>query len=277
VFNYFEIGCDCEQSVFPALPEDIDCSYTPRDSQIVGLVMLPLGASLPTDWTSAAAFVAAIDNTETAGRKGKYFIGMGDVPESADIIVPLGRGHQHIAGRVWTLNFAPGMATEGQYNFLRTLQRQHRQFRFWFATMGGRVLGGPQGIKPSFVTAKTLYGGGREDLEAAKIVINWRSCAEPDRVDMPSLFNVDSAGGVIISGGGGGGGGEALSIYQQEFTAPSGTSVTVTANGGVLPAESAIMVFFNGQFYTGWTKAGSAINMGFTLDPLHIVNVVFFA
>ena len=115
--------CDCEQSVLSVLPDGIDCSYTPRNSQIAGIVMLPLGAALPTDWQSAQAFLDAIDNTETLGRKGKYFIGIGDIPESEDITVRLGRTHQEIIGRRWTLNFAPGMAVASQYAFLQKLQK----------------------------------------------------------------------------------------------------------------------------------------------------------
>jgi hypothetical protein len=236
--------CNCEQSVLSVLPDGIDCSYTPRNSQIAGIVMLPLGAALPTDWQSAEAFLDAIDNTETAGRKGKYFIGIGDIPESEDITVRLGRTHQEIIGRRWTLNFAPGMAVASQYAFLQNLQKTRRNFRFWFATMGGRLLGGANGIRPDFVTAKTLYGGGAEDLEVAKLVLQWQAMVEPDRAHLPALFDIDSPAGLAP---GIDGGMANIRVISQAFIDTTSGVLTFTENGGTIPTDSLVGVYMNGQ------------------------------
>jgi hypothetical protein len=244
MLNYFDIGCDCEQSVLSVLPDDIDCSYLPRLSQIAGMVMLPLGAPLPTNWQSADAFLSAIDNTETEGRKGKYFLGVGDMPESEDIIVPLGRAHRHIAARRWTLNFAPGITVASQYAFFRRLQVAPRNMRFWFATMGGRLLGGASGIRPEFITAKTLYGGGADDFEQAKITLQWLACADPDRTDLPALFNIDSPAGLIPGIGDGMGN---IKVIAQQFYDHTGPVLTFTENGGIVPTDSLVGVYQNGQ------------------------------
>ncbi len=120
--------CVCEQSAFPVLPEDVDCLPTPRHSQIAGIIMLPLGAALPTDWTSAASFLQRLDNTDAVGTKGKYFVGIGSIEPAADVVVPLGRNYDHIALRKWTLNFAIQMGYASQYAFLQNIQKSRRQW-----------------------------------------------------------------------------------------------------------------------------------------------------
>lgn len=252
--------CDCEQSVLSVLPDGIDCSYTPRNSQIAGIVMLPLGAALPTDWQSAQAFLDAIDNTETAGRKGKYFIGIGDIPESEDITVRLGRTHQEIIGRRWTLNFAPGMAVASQYAFLQNLQKTRRNFRFWFATMGGRLLGGASGIRPDFVSAKTIYGGGVEDLEAAKLILQWQAMVEPDRTHLPELFDIDSPAGLAP---GIDGSMVNFKIISQEYYNSSTNVLTFTENGGTIPADSVVGIYRDGQklFPLEYVRTGNVVTI----------------
>ena len=259
--NYFSTTlCDCEQSVLSVLPDGIDCSYTPRNSQIAGIVMLPLGAALPTDWQSAQAFLDAIDNTETAGRKGKYFIGIGDIPESEDITLRLGRTHQEIIGRRWTLNFAPGMAVASQYAFLQNLQKTRRNFRFWFATMGGRLLGGVNGIRPDFVTAKTLYGGGVEDLEVAKLTLQWQAMVEPDRTHLPELFDIDSPAGLAP---GIDGSMVNFKIISQEYYNSSTNVLTFTQNGGTIPTDSVVGIYRDGQklFPLEYVRTGNVVTI----------------
>lgn len=263
MLNYFDIGCDCEQSVLPVLPDDIDCSFVPRHSQLAGLVMLPLGAPLPTNWANAEAFLSVIDNTEAEGRAGKYFLGVGDMPEAEDIIVTLGRAHREIAARRWTVNFAPGIAVASQYAFLRRLQVAPRNMRVWLATMGGRLLGGPEGIRPEYITAKTLYGGATEDLEAAKIILQWTACAEPDRADVPALFNIDSPAGLVPGIGEGMGN---IKVISQQFYDQAGAVLTFTENSGTIPADSLVGVYQNGQrmLPIQFVRAGNVI----TIDAL---------
>jgi hypothetical protein len=249
----------------------------PALSQVAGLVILPVGAPLPTSWTNANAWGNVLDNAATDDLTGRYFICTGEITEPVDINVRLGRGHLQTARRRYELTAFPSFFDDTGYAFLRNLQRSNRGFRLWVATLGGRLLGGATGLKPHFITAKMIYPGGVEDREQAKVAIQWYADTDADRASVPALFGTGTAGSNVLYGSGGGSGGGGVVPYQQEFTSLSGTSVTITENGGVLPEDSAIMVFFNGQLYTGWTKLGSSINMGFTLDPLHVVNVVFFA
>ena len=200
---------------------------------------------MPTNWASAEAFLEALDNTDTTGAKGKYFLGIGNIDEPADVTVPLGRAHEHIALRKWSLNFAPEIGYSAQYAFLQSLQRSRRNFRFWFATMGGRLIGGPQGIRPEFVTAKAVYGGGNDDLEAGRIVLRWSACVEAPRsnagaeifnIGVPSSFSTET-GGVMGN----------LKVITQTFYDQAGDTLIFTENGGTIPADSMVGVYHNGQ------------------------------
>jgi hypothetical protein len=86
------------------------------------------------------------------------------------------------------------------------------------------------------------------------------------------------SGGATVPGGGTGiTPTPPVRIFQQEFTGSADDTVTVTANGGVLPGNPAsIVVFFNGQQYTGYTVNGSDIEMNFTFTALDVILILFF-
>lgn len=63
--------------------------------------------------------------------------------------------------------------------------------------------------------------------------------------------------------------------FSQTFTNTTSTTLTVTANSGVLPAEDSIEVYLNGQLLTGWTKTGSAIDLPFTPETSDTIIVRF--
>lgn len=261
MMNYWGVNCNCEQSALQVLPEDVDCLPLPRQSQIVGLIMLPLGAALPSNWADADAFLERLDNTDTTGLKGRYMLGIGSVEPATDLLVSLGRNHEHIAVKKWTLNFAPQIGYAAQYRFLQSLQRSQRNFRFWFATLGGRLLGGDQGIRPEFVTANVSYPGGTDDTETAAISIRWSSCAEPPRsnaadgifnLDLPSYFSIET-GGVMGN----------LKIITQPFYNQASDVLTFTENGGIIPADSLVGVYQNGQrlLPVQFTRSGNVITI----------------
>lgn len=255
--------CGCEQSAFTALPENVDCLPLPRHSQIAGLIMLPLGAALPTDWTNAESFLERLDNTDTIGTKGKYLLGIGSIEPATDVLVSLGRNHEHIATRKWTLNFAPQIGYAAQYAFLQSLQKSRRNFRFWFATMGGRLIGGANGIRPEFITAKVFYPGAAEDIEAASISIRWAACAEPPRSNAASeIFNLDLPGYYSVETGGTMG---SLKVITQAFYNQISDTFVFTENGGAIPPDSLVGIYQNGQKMrpNQYVKIGSA----FTIDP----------
>lgn len=209
--------------------------------------MLPLGAARPVDWTDYSSFAEILDNTTTAIDKGKWFTGQGEIPEATDITVSIGRSVRRIVRRRYDLVLNVDIATDEQYEFIRSLQKNYRSFRFWAPTLGGRLLGGNEGIRPDFLTAKTVYGGGVNDVEAGRISLQWFSDVDPERAYMPDLFLGQPS---TPSGGSESGGGDTVNLYSQNFEASATATLTWTQNGGDLPmsnTEAQILVFQNGQ------------------------------
>lgn len=246
MMNWFSTDpCDCAPAL-PVLCEDPLRLVKPKFSQICGLIMLPLGAARPVSWTDYNSFAAILDNTATDISKGKWFTGQGELPEATDITVSIGRGVRRIVRRRYDLPLNIDIATDQQYEFIRSLQKNYRSFRFWIPTLGGRLLGGNEGIRPDFLTAKTVYGGGVNDVETGRISLQWFSDVDPERTYMPDLF----LGQPSVPSGGESGGGSTVNVYSQNFEASATATLTWTQNGGDLPlsnTEAQILVFQNGQ------------------------------
>lgn len=256
--------CTCEQSALAVLPESVDCLSLPRHSQITGVIMMPLGAALPTDWASAESFLERLDNTDTTGAKGKYFLGIGSLAPATDVLVPLGRNHNHIALRKWSLNFAPQIGYSSQYAFLQSLQRSRRNFRLWFATLGGRLIGGANGIRPEFITANVNYQGGAEDVETASIIVHWSACTEAPRSNAADeIFNLGLPGSYSIESGSVMGN---IKIISQEYYDQSTNVLTFTENGGTIPADSVVGIYRDGQrlFPLEYVRTGNVVTISST-------------
>lgn len=66
-------------------------------------------------------------------------------------------------------------------------------------------------------------------------------------------------------------------VYSQTFTGVTGDEVTVTANNGELPSNTAqIAVFVNGQYTEQWTHSGAVISFSITIDSGDTVLVKFW-
>jgi hypothetical protein len=185
--NFFSTYC-CPQSTLPILPADVDCVPLPSLSQLAGVILLPLGAPLPEDWTDYYSWMQVLDNLDLSGLKGRYFIVTGEITEAQDIVQRLGRTKNLIVRKRYTATIYPQWFDNESYEFLRSIQKSKLSFRFWLATYGGRLLGGAKGIRPEFVTAKMIYAGDSASFEQAKFILEWYADVEPDRTNLPQLL-----------------------------------------------------------------------------------------
>lgn len=236
--NFFNTGCI--QSAFPVLPVNVDCIPTPALSQIAGVIIMPIAAGSPGDWTDATSFLNAIDNSDTNDQKGKYFLGVGEIPEPDDITVTLGRSNVKVVRRRYNLLFSPAWYDDIHYAFFRKMQQGRLNFRFWIATYGGRLLGGPYGLMPSFVNAKMAYGRANEDREIVNLTLQWYADSDPDRVNNPDIFGIPKFYFPQQQA--------EVMFFQELFYSQSGNTLVWTQNNGVLPTNAAqIAVYQNGQ------------------------------
>jgi len=243
--NFFAVT-GCGYSAVPVLPADAECLPLPSYSQVAGLIMLPLGAAPPANWTDAAALLDTIDNTDTTGAKGRMFLCTGGIEQASDTDVTLGRGNVRTVRRAWTLEALPIWFENEQYAFLRHLQRRNnRAWRIWVITKGGRLLGGPTGIRPNFITGGMAYGAGKDDREQARLTVRWFGDVDADRANVPDILSglpsFYTPGGGAISD---------LMIFADIYADHTGQTLTWTKNGGVLPTtntDAQIGVYMNGQ------------------------------
>jgi len=236
------LAADCKRVFIPAITADQNTQLPPRLSEICGLLVLPLGSAGPTDWTDGNAVEETSDNTVIDNSKAKWIIGRGEMQAPEDIVVEMGKDERRIARRLYALEFEVNVRCDPELSFLKAFQRNYRAFRFWFATRGNRFLGGTNGIYPKFVTAWSPFL--RDDLERGFIRIEWYADGAPTRATVNNLF--------------GGGSGEEdtpvpienVMYHQQSFASTSTSTLTWTANSGVLPSANTaaqILVFQNGQ------------------------------
>ena len=181
----------CGTPELTTLPVDGLCVAlaAPRLSQIKAVLILPKPLKPPSDWTSKSDIEDIVDNTDGTNTKGKWITGFGELPEPEDITTTLGRVHKIICRRKYTLLLNGVLSCEENYTFLQILQTNWTGWRFWFYTVGGRIIGGENGIKPSFVSPKFSYGSDSGAIESSSLRIEWDADSAANRAYVPGVFS----------------------------------------------------------------------------------------
>lgn len=233
-------GLGCGRDTLLELPVPGACAGTGAGafSQIGAVIILPLG-TLPAPWDTAPAFEAAF------AQGGRYLPVTGAIPRPVPNRAVLGRvtnGSSVITHRAYALSADVPLGCAGVDTFLAGLQKNWRGWRFWAVTAGGELIGGPTGIQPRYVDAGSAWGGGRDDVKAGYLTIEWTAAGDPATAYVPALTYM-------------GGGGEQpeppttmSAVVVQSFLGQVGNVLTVTVNSGALPTPypARVWVFQNG-------------------------------
>ena len=171
-------------------------------SQVKELVILPNGATQPTDWTKRADMKAVIDNASEDNTKAKLMLGIGDVPPSVPTIYTPPKGKILYGYSLYTLNFTFKNLDDNGYEFLRILEAHPRNFTFWYGTVGNHLFGNDGGIKPWKVEAYLPLDRSQQGVEHGNIVLQWWARTSPNRVYMESLSDDDIVNNIFGFGGG---------------------------------------------------------------------------
>lgn len=234
------LAADCVRVTMPAIAADQNDVRPPKLSEICGLLILPMGAAPPDNWVLQSNIEDTADNNVTDNSKAKWLVGRGEMPQPENVIVGLGRDERRIARRLFALEFEVNIRCIPELNFIKVFERQYRSFRFWFATRGGRFLGGNTGIHPKFVDSWTPYE--RDGLERAFIRIEWYADGSPMRTSVSNLFQ-NGAGDLPVQI-------DNIMYYADSYPSQVSSTLTWIKNSGVLPTtntQAQIMVFQNGQ------------------------------
>ena len=232
------LGYGCGGGVLSTLPEPGACgaSARPLPSQIAAIICAKPGLT-PEDWTSVTSV-----NTFASGA-GKYLPVVGAIPKPEPNRATLGRaanGALITTHKKYIANLRPAVGCGDARTFVDGLGNNWKGFYFWLMTDGGRIIGGPTGIKPAWIDSGAFYPEGRDSLEELFIDIEW--------------FGDDSIPTAFVPGIGLTGVPQEppdniTDMFIQSFPNLQTNAVEVTVNGGVLPTphDARVWVFQNGN------------------------------
>jgi len=237
-FNNAFLGSFALPAYVGSLPVSSDAGGQLALSEVCNILLLPLGGSFPTTWSDLTSLQAAIDNTDTTGGYGKWLPGKGSIPASNVLTAPMGRQHLKKVGAEYTLTFEVPIWCAAYYEACRTIQKNPTYYYLWFFTVAGFGFGGQNGIRPYYLHCDLPKGGSDGAVEVGIITIRWRADGDPARVSLPGLNGgTDETSELSIT------------MYRQQFTSVSSSTLTWTQNNGDIPPAPTVRlwVYQNGQ------------------------------
>lgn len=139
-------------------------------------------AAKPTDWESASAWAAVLSNTEAG--KIRFLNVIGDMPEPEQEIITLSGGREKAGLKTYLVNFDIDEFNDVNYTAMRALNCGFTGF-FWYGTKGGKLFGGPKGLKATVVKAFTPHERGENIYQKIIGQLKWRSQCAPDMIASP--------------------------------------------------------------------------------------------
>lgn len=209
-------------------------TYNQRRSEIAGLLMLPVGADRPGSWENIEDWENVIDNTSTDDTKGKYLVGIGSFALESLTEVSLAGGRVvENRERRYRLSMAVLNIDDGHSDLCRKLQTNARRFDFWLLTLGDRLIGGDEGMRPFRVNADFVLASGRDSREVWNITLDTIFLQYPQMTAQA----VDFTGSGLSGGGGGGGGDCACDIQTLLGDLPTYVDDDAAITGGLASGE----------------------------------------
>lgn len=171
-FTYTPIDVcgDVDIPIFPVTQECV--SYSQLRTEIAGVFIVPPDVGYPANWEDFGEwFDGYINNAGTGG--SRYLVGRGGFvqTEKENIVLAGGRVEEN-RERTQRLTFSVLNMDSGHVNFGRQLQSNKKNFSFWLYTIGGRVIGGDNGMRPIFVDAEFVFAQGNASREVMNITID---------------------------------------------------------------------------------------------------------
>lgn len=145
------------------------------------MVLLPMGAALPTDWTTLAGWEGVIDNADESNQYAKYFEGIGEIPVPQKVFIENAKGYKRVANKQYDFNMEVISMSDQMLKFLKHLQCGAVDYTFWVLVSSGHILGGKNGLSPSFQEVDFPFLRGVDSIQKALLNIEWHSLCDVDR------------------------------------------------------------------------------------------------
>ena len=192
------LGTDCSTTItLPALATDPWCEPVPGLSQIWGVVIAPCASDDAFEIVGSAAptlVSAVIDNDASTNNKARLLLGVGGVAEHETAVYEGSMLRDFIVDRTYTLTFEIPLGEQKTYDFLRYLQRNFLDFRFWYIDLANLLYGtvldslnttAYGGIRPKMVNVQFPKSNARDGRNTATLSIMWSADVEPPRYPSP--------------------------------------------------------------------------------------------
>ena len=192
------LGTDCSTTItLPALATDPWCEPVPGLSQIWGVVIAPCASDDAFEIVGSAAptlVSSVIDNDASANNKARLLLGVGGVAEHETAVYEGAMLRDFIVDRTYTLTFEIPLGEQKTYDFLRYLQRNFLDFRFWYIDLANLLYGtvldslnttAYGGIRPKMVNVQFPKSNARDGRNTATLSIMWSADVEPPRYPSP--------------------------------------------------------------------------------------------
>lgn len=140
----------------------------------------------PSDWTSAAAWDTAID--DSGAGKVRTLIGVGDIPEPEDVTIQIHDGISKVIARKRSLNFSQFDRNTVNYDFFRKIQCGGNG-RIWWTTRGGWLYGGADGVGVDVPPPSDPFNRGNDSYVTSNYRFLWDALCSPERVASPFAAN----------------------------------------------------------------------------------------
>lgn len=192
------LGTDCSTTItLPALATDPWCEPVPGLSQIWGVVIAPCASDDAFEIVGSAAPTltsGVIDNDASTNDKARLLLGVGGVADHETAVYEGAMLRDFIVERTYTLTFEIPLGEQKTYDFLRYLQRNFLDFRFWYIDLAnllyGTVLDSTNttqygGIRPKMVNVQFPKSNARDGRNTATLTLMWSADVEPPRYASP--------------------------------------------------------------------------------------------
>lgn len=182
--DYDCIACqDCDAITLPTFDFD-DCNPDTKESEIYQIYMSPddpanpgLPKSGAIDWSAATP---ASITTLLAGADLTVIDVIGDLPEPEQNTRTISKRRKVSGVKKFAINATIDDVSDANYTAMRQLECSPIM-RIWWATIGGRVYGGDNGVLVSISKANAPLDRGEDTYERIELMFDWEALCHPER------------------------------------------------------------------------------------------------
>lgn len=180
----------CDTLALPTIPDcQLGTAYSRLPTQVLGLLLVQPDGNRPSDWSSADGWAGVVKNIDDDPAFGRYLVGIGSFLPLETTRATLAGGRYELSReRVYQVRFrALNTKEAGHMTLMRQVENNYRYFDVWIETVGGRIVGGQNGMRPIYADATFPLAENPDGREYIDFTFNFTFYQFPDT----ALIDVD--------------------------------------------------------------------------------------